>query len=142
MSQRGRPFEPGNKFGRGRPRGSRNRVTTRVKELLEGHADSLARKLLLEAMQGNMLAMKLCIERLMPVPRDQPVRLGSMRMGSAAEVAKASEALIKKVASGAITPTEAQRVCELIETRRRAIESADLEKRLDALEQKPAGLEP
>ena len=34
MAQRGRPFQPGNKFGRGRPRGSRNKKTILIEEFL------------------------------------------------------------------------------------------------------------
>jgi hypothetical protein len=32
----GRPFKPGNTFGRGRPQGSRNKATIALQEMLDG----------------------------------------------------------------------------------------------------------
>ena len=52
--RRGRPFEPGNKFGRGRPRGSRNKTTRILEELLDEHAPALLRKTLVMALQGQV----------------------------------------------------------------------------------------
>jgi hypothetical protein len=53
MEKRGRPFEVGNKLGRGRPRGSRNKRTLAVQELLNGHTEGLVRKALVMALQGD-----------------------------------------------------------------------------------------
>jgi hypothetical protein len=36
---RGRPFEPGNKFGRGRPKGSRNKRTAEAQALFDEYKD-------------------------------------------------------------------------------------------------------
>jgi len=63
---RGRPFEAGNKFGRGRPRGSRNKTTVLAQELLESHAEPVVRKALMMAIQGDTAAMKLCMDRILP----------------------------------------------------------------------------
>ncbi len=60
---RGRPFRPGNKYGRGRPRGSRNKATGLFQKTLERYAESLAKKLVQEAFQGTPTALRLCIER-------------------------------------------------------------------------------
>ena len=38
---RGRPFQPGNNLGRGRPKGSRNRKTLLAEELLDSHAEAV-----------------------------------------------------------------------------------------------------
>jgi hypothetical protein len=56
--KRGRPFEAGNEFGRGRPPGSRNQKTLVLQELLEEHAPALMRKALVMAMQGNVPLLK------------------------------------------------------------------------------------
>ena len=41
---RGAPFQPGNTFGRGRPKGSRNKSTQAALGLLEKHHESLMAK--------------------------------------------------------------------------------------------------
>ena len=46
MAKRGRPFEAGNKFGRGRPLGSRNKKTRLIEELLDENSESLLHKAL------------------------------------------------------------------------------------------------
>jgi hypothetical protein len=49
MAIRGRPFERGNKFGRGRPRGSRNQISQEARELLLTFKGTVVRKSVLEA---------------------------------------------------------------------------------------------
>jgi len=41
---RGKPFPPGNAFGRGRPKGSRNKTTPAAQNLLEQHYEALMAK--------------------------------------------------------------------------------------------------
>lgn len=61
---RGRPFQPSNKYGRGRPKGSRNKATRAAQRLLEEHSEPLVRRCIIEAMKGNMPALRLCMERV------------------------------------------------------------------------------
>lgn len=135
MAARGRPFEPGNKFGRGRPRGSRNKAT-KARELLDSFAEPLVRKCLATALQGDMKAMQLCMERVVPVRRELPVKLGPLPMRTLADLNKSSEKLVKKVAAGHLTPAQVQPLHDLIEQRRRVLEAEELEKRMSLLESK------
>jgi hypothetical protein len=41
---RGRPFQPGNSFGRGRPAGSRNKATIALQAMLEQHGEHILKK--------------------------------------------------------------------------------------------------
>jgi len=50
---RGRPFEPGNKFGQGRPKGSKNKSTSAGRRLLEEYEIPLLQKNIAEGMKGN-----------------------------------------------------------------------------------------
>lgn len=68
MATRGRPFEPGNKFGRGRPRGSRNKTSAAVQELLNSHAEAIVRKAILLALKDGQPAMiRALLDRVVPV---------------------------------------------------------------------------
>jgi len=136
MAKRGRPFEPGNKLGRGRPRGSRNKTTMAAQELLNSHAEPVMRKALLMAMQGNAPILRAVMDRILPARGDAPVKIGHLPVATIADLSKASETVLKKAASGELSLTEAKGVADLIEGRRKIIETEEIEKRLRAVEAK------
>ena len=66
MSTRGKQFEPGNKYGKGRPRGSRNKKSWLLQQQLLDEGEEILSKVIALAKKGNPTAMKLCMERLTP----------------------------------------------------------------------------
>ena len=73
---RGQPFEKGRSGNpAGRRRGSRNRATLAAAVLLEGESEGLTRKAVELALAGHPVALRLCIERILPVCRERAVRL-------------------------------------------------------------------
>ncbi len=83
-------------------------------------------------------AAKILIERVLGKPRSEPLPGTAFTMpdglGTAAEIAKAANALLQGVAQGQISPEDAQRVVPLIDLARRAVETQDLEQRIAELE--------
>ncbi len=136
MSQRGRPFEPGNTFGRGRPPGSRNKTTQKAREVLESHSESLIRKAILSAMQGDTKVLIALVGTILGKNGVAPIKISGLKFGTIQELSKSSESLLKKVASGDLPSGQAQEFSELIEMRRRVIETRELEPRLRELESK------
>jgi hypothetical protein len=132
----GHRFGPGNKHGHGRPEGSRNRATILLQEMLDGEAASIVRKVIDLAKEGDSIAMKLCVERLIPPAKDRHIQLDFPRVHSAQDVVEASACLVQAVAMGDVTPGEAHAVSGLLEVHRRASETATLEKRIAELERK------
>src|ERR1700684_2923256 len=61
-------FEVGNRMGKGRPAGSRNKVTT-LREALEDGGVEIILKIKSQALKGDPTAMRLCMERLLPVAK-------------------------------------------------------------------------
>jgi hypothetical protein len=131
---RGRPFEQGNRFGRGRPNGSRNRDTALVKKLLEAYAPHLTRKLIAQALEGNTQALRICMERLMPAPRDASVPINLPKIKSAEDVANAAEKVTRGMGKGVLSPSEGERIMNVLESQSRVIESAGTEQRVQKLE--------
>ena len=134
MAIRGKPFEPGNRLGRGRPRGSRNKTTVMAQELLDSHAEPLVRKCMVMAMQGDVKALQLCLDRILPARRELPVRIGKVSTRTAAELANASELVTQKAIAGQITPVQGQAFAELFDRRRQVIETQDIDQRLRSIE--------
>src|SRR5579862_5606803 len=73
--ERGQPFERGNKIGRGRPKGSRNKNRLMLEGLLMERAVAVINKCMLMAMQGDVQAMRMWMDRVFPVRRDGYVQL-------------------------------------------------------------------
>src|SRR6266699_188846 len=62
---RGKPFEPGNKMGKGRPPGSRNQRTV-FSQMMDSHGEALIKQCQVLALKGDPTALRLCLERLLP----------------------------------------------------------------------------
>src|SRR5690349_6709266 len=106
--QRGRPFKRGQSGNpHGRPVGSRHRTTLAMDALLDGEAEALTRKAIELAKEGDMVALRLCLDRLLPALKDRSVAFALPEITTTADVVKASAALLQAVASGELTPSEA-----------------------------------
>lgn len=128
---RGKPFEPGNP---GKPKGARHRVTRAVEALLEGQAETLTKRAIDAALAGDSTALRLCLERICPPPRDRPIQFTAPDIATGADVPKALAAVIRAVAAGELTPSEGSALASLLDRYRAAYELADIETRLRALE--------
>src|SRR5258708_16638663 len=132
---RGRPFEPGQSGNpNGRPKGARNKTTIAVEALLDNEAEALTRKVIELALAGNMAAIRLCFERLLPPRRDRGVAFDLPKIESASDALPASSIVLESCAAGTLTPGEAAEVMRLIETHLRAIELRQIETGMAALE--------
>src|SRR5882724_7400573 len=59
----------------GCPLSARNRATALAEQLLEGEAERLVRQAIDRAMEGDVLAMRLCLDRILPVLRGRRIQL-------------------------------------------------------------------
>ena len=87
------PFEPG-KSGNpaGKLKGTRNRTTLAVEALLDGEAETLTRKAIELAKRGDLAALRVCLDRIVPPRKDRPVKFELPPISSAADAAKAAAA--------------------------------------------------
>src|SRR6516165_3215997 len=109
------PRQSGNPAGR--RRGFRNKATLAAAALLDGEALGLTRRAVEAALAGDMLAMKLCLERVLPRCHERPVIFslpslaaignGEIDEPSLQNVARAMNAVTTALACGEITPGEA-----------------------------------
>lgn len=130
-------FQPGQSGNPdGRPKGSRNKTTLALENLLDGQAEALTQKAIELALDGKMDALRLCLDRLIPPRREAPVSFEHPKIETAADAAKAMAAIVAAVANGDLTPSEGQAVSALIQNFSKVIETAELEARLEKLERK------
>lgn len=126
-------FAPGNSLG-GKPAGARHKVTRAIEALLDNEHEALTRKAIEKALEGDMVALRLCLDRLAPPRKDAPVSIGLPAVRSAADAVEASAAVLAAVAAGEITPDEAGRVMALLTAHKAIVEAGDHEARIAALE--------
>ena len=137
--QRGRPFQKGQSGNpKGKPKGVRNRLTLAAEALLDGEAETITRKAIGLAKDGDMTAIRLCLERILPPRKDRPITVDLPSVADVKDLPEAHAAMIDAVACGDLTPGEAGALTDLFEGYRRSIETADLEDRISALEREAA----
>ena len=127
---RGR-FAKGNS---GKPLGSRNKATQAAQGLLEGEAEQLARKAIDAALEGHPAALRLCMERILPIKKETPVSFAMPDMNKTTTAVQAAGALLAEVASGELTPNQGTQIMGLIESYPKIVEATEPEGRLSALE--------
>ncbi len=118
----------------GRPKGTRNRTTMAVEALLEGQAEAIAGKAIELALEGDTVALRLVMERVAPLRRGKPVHFDFPPIEHAGDVSMALGSILKATARGELTPDEAVTIANVLESKRKALETLDLETRLAALE--------
>lgn len=130
-------FGPGNS---GRPRGSRNKTTLAAEALFEGEAEALSRKAIELALEGDATALRLCLERILPARKGRPVRfnLPDEEDGQLSTSTVFTE-LLKAMSVGEVSPEEIRPIAHILEVRRKAFETEELEQRITLIEQSVKG---
>jgi hypothetical protein len=128
-----KPGQSGNPSGR--PKGARHRTTVAIEALLEGEGEALTRKAIDLAKAGDMQALRLCMDRLAPPRRDSPVTFDLPEMKTVSDAVLAMGALVKAVAEGDLTPTEAAELTRMVQAFAKIIETAEFEERIRRLEE-------
>ncbi|HEX3535472.1 MAG TPA: DUF5681 domain-containing protein [Stellaceae bacterium] len=118
----------------GRAAGSRNRATIIAEQLLDCEVRSLTRKALEMALAGDPAALRLCLDRIIGPRRERPLNFTLPPIESAADLHAAMAAITGAVGRGELTTGEAWELSQTVETFIRAIDAADFERRLQALE--------
>jgi Family of unknown function (DUF5681) len=131
---RGRQFEPGRSGNpNGRPKGSRNRITRALEELIDGKAEALVAKAIEKGLNGDSSMLRALLSRTVPARRARTVELELPSIETAADAPAASAAVLAACSCGEISPAEADAIMALIRTHVHIIKAMDLEARLSAL---------
>ena len=120
----------------GKPPGSRHKVTLAVERLLDGEGEKLTRKAIELAKEGDLIALRLCLERICPPRKSRPIAIDLPDVKTCEGVSQAQTAVVQAVGEGELTPEEGQTLSNILESRRKSIETEDHERRLDELEKK------
>jgi hypothetical protein len=141
----------------GRKKGTPNRATAATRAQLEAIADPLA--FLARVMNGELIASallkdgatateilptldqriaagKILADKLVPNAKERPVAFICPPIAATADLLPALGAVMEAMSRGDITPSEATSIAAIIEQRRKAIETVELDARIRALEER------
>jgi predicted ATPase len=119
---------------KGRAKGTKNRATLAAEQLLESDLDNICRKLIEEALTGNMQAIKLVLDRVLPQKRDRIIDVKLPKLQTTDDAVNAMSLIIDSIGSGNITPGEGEALSRVVDAFVKAIQAYDLEKRVGMLE--------
>ena len=123
----------------GRAQGSRSKSTLFAEAILENDREGIIDAVVNAAKNGDPTAMRLCVERLVPLRKGRPVVFDLPPVKTAADVVGAVGELARAMAAGELTTDEASAAASVIEMHRRAIETTEIEQRLRAVEEAQQG---
>ncbi len=127
-----KPGQSGNPAGR--PVGSRNKVLVALDQIAEGAAPKLLDQVIQSAMGGDAHAARLVLDRAWPARKGRPVRLSLPKITDGASLTAAAASVVEAVTDGSISPDEGVAISSILESQRRMIETADLERRIAEIE--------
>jgi hypothetical protein len=114
---------------KGKPKGAKDK-RTELRALFEPHKEELVKTLIHWANIGDMSAMRIVMDRLMPPVRESPIRVTIPKITGPEDCTKAQAAVLNAVAAGEMLPGEGQVLSGLIDAQRRAYETSTLAKEM------------
>lgn len=119
----------------GKPKGARNKSTLAAEALLEGSLDKICKKVEEEALNGNMQAAKMILERFLPPRKDRVIEIDLPSIATFDDVLNAIGMTVNAVGSGKMTPSEGELLARTVESYAKALETFEFESRLKIIEE-------
>jgi hypothetical protein len=133
----GTSFKKGWSGGPGRPVGSRNSATIALEQMGEENAYAVYAKLVELALEGDVNACKLIIDRVYPPRKGLRVNLEySGTMDTVQDINMLSKHVLGKVLSGGLSPEEGEEYGKLCEQRLKIITDTDVMNKIEETYQK------
>ena len=119
----------------GRPRGARNTATLAAEALLAGEAAALTRKAIELALAGDVVALRICLDKILPARKDRAVTFPLPPVCTPRDAADLMAAVIAAVGAGRVTPSEGAEVSKMMDAFVKAYQAAELNDRSVSINQ-------
>lgn len=110
----------------GRPKGSRNWATLITQDMLKDEIKDLVRALIEAGKGGDIQALKFIVGRILPPMRSAPIEISLPNIDGPDDIVEAHNVIWSEMQAGNITLDEAQSLADILEAKRKAIETTEL----------------
>ena len=109
---------------------------TQLAKLLEPHATDLINKAVELARNGDVNALRLCIERLLPKAKSETISMSlpNIDYTKVPALLVLGAEIIHAISNQELTPEQGKTLTSVIETQRKTIETGELANRVDEIE--------
>jgi hypothetical protein len=107
---------------RGKPKGAKNKNTLAAEALLDGDAQAITRKAIEKAKDGDIAAIRLCLERILPAVKSRPISIELPKVETISDVVAAQGAVITVMANGELRPDDAAAIMKMFAAIRTSLE--------------------
>jgi hypothetical protein len=120
------PFQPGQSGNpAGRPPGARNKVNRSMEPVFQAHGEAIIERLVEHAKEANPVALRLCLERLVPLGKHRQVGFQLPSMEKSDDVRAAIATIHGGVASGEVSSGEAADLLRVADISARMLREAE-----------------
>ena len=109
-----------------------------AESLLDGETDRLTRRAIYSALKGDTVALRLCLERILPPIRERPCKFKLPKIETLNDASNALAMIIAGVTTGELLPGEGESLSAIVNSFMKSIELSEIETRLCALEKASA----
>src|SRR5260221_4279810 len=118
----------------GRPIGSRNKATLACEQMLEGESEELLRVAVKLAKTGNIHALRLCLERIVPPRKERCINLELRPIVSPQDLPIQFQDITAAIPEGRITPAEGESISNTFRGHAQTLELVEMDRRVAELE--------
>ena len=134
-------FEPGQSGNpAGKPKGTLHKATRAALELMEGNLEAITQKCIDEAKDGNLMAVKLVLDKVIPNARERRLSIKLPVVTGAGDLPAMLAKVLSLVSTGTLSPGEGQTITAMVEAYRKGLELSNIEARLRVLEERQGKL--
>lgn len=123
---------------KGKTKGTKNKATRIVESLMQNELDSICQKLLELAVDGNIQAIKLVLDRILPPKASRSVEIAIPKIENAKDALQAISMVIHAVGEGELTPSEGEAITKIIQSFTQSLQSYEFDQRLSILKNRMA----
>jgi hypothetical protein len=105
-----------------------------LEQLLDGEGEALTRKAIQLAKKGDLFALRLCLERLLPPRKERVVNFSLPKVTEAQHAPAAFASILEAIGEGKLTPGEGELISAIVEAQARSITAGDMDRRVSELE--------